>query len=92
MYSRDGANDTGEVGEALLGNIEFENPDNWIWEPSRFDLAQILFLKSSLKRKFSQVEEESGNERVVEPQRTLPVHARCEVNMLMIIFVFFTHD
>ena len=45
----------------------------------RLDLAQILFLKSSLKRMFSQVEEESGNEKVVEPQRTLPVHARCEV-------------
>ena len=38
----------------------------------------------SIKKVVVQVEEDSGNERVVEPQRTLPVHARCQVIMLLI--------
>ena len=37
-----------------------------------------------IKMAFVQVEEDSGNERVVEPQRTLPVHARCQVIRLKI--------
>ena len=41
------------------------------------DLSSAKFRK--IKMAFVQVEEDSGNERVVEPQRTLPVHARCQV-------------
>ena len=59
-------------------------PERWLDLIDNVEDAFCRFKKvrckfKMMKKSFFKVEEEDGNERVVEPQRTLPVHARCQV-------------
>ena len=67
----------------------------WFHQPSIFYMKhQVIQATASLSTCFFQVADDSGDERVVEPQRTLPVHARCQVVMKtnMIIMVIVIND
>ena len=65
----------------------FINHLSFIWS---IKLSRLPHLSTC----FFQVADDSGDERVVEPQRTLPVHARCQVVMKtnMIIMVIVIND
>ena len=66
-------------------------PERWLDLIDNVEDAFCRFKKvrckfKMMKKSFFKVEEEDGNERVVEPQRTLPVHARCQVKMSNVKF------